>query len=137
MVQISITREMVEAVTGNGDEFIREVGGELSRRLTRLFLPNGDGLRRRIALLLHPSRSGGAGMTEIDAGGRVLNTMAYLHGDRKTLDEHILRGHQEFMLATLLSNQLATVETPTADDGSHEGGREYMRAKLSRKNTGP
>lgn len=101
----------VECPVGSGRMLtLREVAGELSQRLTRLFLRNGDGLRPAlgphptlqhdplfrdhllfneffhgdsghglgaahqtgwtglVALLLHPSRSGGAGMGDVDAG---------------------------------------------------------------------
>ena len=41
----------------------------------------------------------------------------YLHGDRATLEAHVQSRHHEFMPATLLDSQLATLEEP--DAGEH------------------
>ena len=40
----------------------------------------------------------------------------YLHGDRATLEEHVRSRHHEYMPATLLDSQLATLEEPEPDE---------------------
>ena len=42
--------------------------------------------------------------------------IVYLHGDRATLDAHVHGRHHEFMPATLLDSQLATLEEPGPDE---------------------
>ena len=42
--------------------------------------------------------------------------IVYLHGDRATLDAHVHGRHHEFMPATLLDSQLATLEEPAPDE---------------------
>lgn len=42
--------------------------------------------------------------------------IVYLHGDRATLDAHVLGRHHEYMPVTLLDSQLATLEEPAADE---------------------
>ena len=42
--------------------------------------------------------------------------IVYLHGDHATLEAHINNRHHEFMPATLLDSQLATLEEPTPDE---------------------
>ena len=42
--------------------------------------------------------------------------IVYLHGDRATLDQHVHGRHHEFMPATLLDSQLATLEEPAPDE---------------------
>ncbi len=43
-------------------------------------------------------------------------TFVYLHGDRATLEAHVRSRHHEFMPATLLDSQLATLEEPGSDE---------------------
>ena len=43
--------------------------------------------------------------------------IVYLHGDRATLDAHVHGRHHEYMPATLLDSQLATLEEPAMDEG--------------------
>ncbi len=40
----------------------------------------------------------------------------YLYGDRATLEAHVRSRHHEFMPATLLASQLATLEEPAPDE---------------------
>ena len=40
----------------------------------------------------------------------------YLYGDRATLEAHVRSRHHEFMPATLLESQLATLEEPAPDE---------------------
>ncbi len=40
----------------------------------------------------------------------------YLHGDRATLEAHVKARHHEYMPATLLDSQLATLEEPGLDE---------------------
>ena len=40
----------------------------------------------------------------------------YLYADRATLDAHVNNRHHEYMPATLLDSQLATLEQPTPDE---------------------
>ncbi len=40
----------------------------------------------------------------------------YLHGDRATLEAHVHGRHHDYMPASLLESQLATLEEPTADE---------------------
>ena len=40
----------------------------------------------------------------------------YLHGDRATLEDHVRSRHHEYMPATLLDSQLATLEEPEPDE---------------------
>ncbi len=42
--------------------------------------------------------------------------IVYLHGDRATLEAHVQGRHHEYMPATLLESQLATLEEPAADE---------------------
>jgi carbohydrate kinase (thermoresistant glucokinase family) len=42
--------------------------------------------------------------------------IVYLYGDRKTLEQHVGNRHHEYMPATLLDSQLATLETPAPDE---------------------
>ena len=42
--------------------------------------------------------------------------IVYLHADRATLEAHVQGRHHEYMPATLLDSQLATLEEPTADE---------------------
>lgn len=42
--------------------------------------------------------------------------IVYLHGDRATLEAHINGRHHEYMPATLLDSQLATLEEPVPDE---------------------
>ena len=42
--------------------------------------------------------------------------IVYLHGDHATLESHINNRHHEFMPATLLDSQLATLEEPAPDE---------------------
>ena len=43
-------------------------------------------------------------------------TFVYLHGDRATLEAHVRSRHHEYMPATLLDSQLATLEEPVPDE---------------------
>ena len=42
--------------------------------------------------------------------------IVYLHGDRGTLEEHVHSRHHEYMPASLLDSQLATLEEPAPDE---------------------
>ena len=42
--------------------------------------------------------------------------IVYLHGDRATLEAHVQGRHHEYMPATLLDSQLATLEEPAPDE---------------------
>ena len=63
--------------------------------------------------------------------------IVYLHGDRETLEGHVHSRHHEFMPATLLDSQLATLEEPAPDEHVIEidvgGSIEHTVAEVIRR----
>ena len=70
-------------------------------------------------------------------GGRPEVRLVYLHGDRKTLEQHVTARHHEFMPPALLESQLQTLEEPGPDEPVIEvdvtGSVEETVASIHRK----